>query len=270
MKKKRCALLDTDFISKLHITRKDDENRLIDRILELPGYQFICHEQITIELRRHNATAIDWLQGKITDGIIQKYSDADLIGLLRSFYGRNAISMFLFYLSNACAIFDAKFYGKYYAVLEQHIEMSDMDFFIKVADCDEMVGCDNNLGEIKTYLLQQIFQIQEEIQLYVFCSDDKNAREGLAYGGGILCISALSSFYILKERLGMEREEAKLYFDSWMQFHQKTGQASFKVHKDTKEMQLMKMNGYDIFDRIYDGTVTILKNGNLKLKGDRK
>lgn len=48
MTKKKCALLDTDFISKLHITRKDDENRLIDRVLELPDYQFVCHEQIAI------------------------------------------------------------------------------------------------------------------------------------------------------------------------------------------------------------------------------
>lgn len=29
------ALLDTDFISKLHITRKDDDNRLIDLVMEL-------------------------------------------------------------------------------------------------------------------------------------------------------------------------------------------------------------------------------------------
>ena len=35
MEKTKCALLDTDFISKLHITRKDDENRLIERVLEL-------------------------------------------------------------------------------------------------------------------------------------------------------------------------------------------------------------------------------------------
>lgn len=215
MIEKKYALLDTDFISKLHITRKDDQNRLIDKILELPGYQFLCHEQITFELERHNTTAIDWLQRKIADGVIQKYSDAD--------------------------------------------------FIIKIANCDENVGNDNNLGEIKTYLLQQILQTQEEIKLYVFCSDDKNARDGLAYGGGIPCISALSSFYILKRKLGMERDEARLYFDSWMQYHQMYKQVDFKVHKDTKEMQLIKMNGYEIFDRIYDGTLTIMKNGNLKL-----
>ena len=83
MTKKKCALLDTDFISKLHITRKDDENRLIDRVLELPDYQFVCHEQIAIELGRHNAAANRWLQRKITEGAIQKFSDGDLVALQR-------------------------------------------------------------------------------------------------------------------------------------------------------------------------------------------
>lgn len=266
MIKKKCALLDTDFISKLHITRKDDQNRLIDRILELPGYRFVCHEQIATELGRHNTTAIDWLRRKIAEGMIQKFSDLDLITLLHSFYGKNAISMYLFYLSNACALFEIGFYGKYYALLEQNCELPDAVFAQKITLCDEMVGCDNNLGEIKTYLLQQVLQIQEEVQLYIFCSDDKNAREGLAYGGNIPCISALSSFYILKERLKMERDEAKLYFDSWMQFHRKNHQCYFKVHKDTKEMQFMKMEGYEVFNRIYDGTLTIMKNGNLKIR----
>ena len=68
MEKTKCALLDTDFISKLHITRKDDENRLIERILELQDYQFVCHEQITIELGRHNASAKDWLKSGLTYG----------------------------------------------------------------------------------------------------------------------------------------------------------------------------------------------------------
>lgn len=83
MGKSKCALLDTDFISKLHITRKDNQNRLIDRILELPGYQFVCHEQITIELGRHNTSAKDWLQDCIEEGSIQNFSDKKLIEELR-------------------------------------------------------------------------------------------------------------------------------------------------------------------------------------------
>lgn len=119
MMKAKCALLDTDFISKLYITRKDDENRRIDRVMELPGYQFACHEQITKELSRHNASAIDWLQNRMNDGTIQKFSDGRLIEELRSIYGKNAVSMYLYYLNNACNLFDSTYYEKYYGELEQ-------------------------------------------------------------------------------------------------------------------------------------------------------
>ncbi len=50
--KEKYALLDTDFISKTHLIRKDEENKLIDRITEMPGYRFYCHEQIKTELQR--------------------------------------------------------------------------------------------------------------------------------------------------------------------------------------------------------------------------
>jgi hypothetical protein len=32
------AILDTDFISKTHLIRKDDQNKMIDRIMEMQGY----------------------------------------------------------------------------------------------------------------------------------------------------------------------------------------------------------------------------------------
>lgn len=262
----KCALLDTDFISKLYRTKKEDDNRLIDRVMELPGYQFACHEQICIELGRHNTSATVWLQQKLTEGSIRKFSDGDLLALLQPLYGKNSIAMFLFYLSNACSLFDGSFYGNYYAELESKISLPETEFSAALFQCDAGVGCDNNLGEIKTYVLQQVLQNIKNIQLYVFCSDDRKARAGLSGTGGIPCISALSSFYVLRERLHLERSEAKRYFDSWMQLHQASHQTTFKIHKNTKEMQLMSMEGYEIFDRIYDGKMTLLKNGNLKLR----
>jgi hypothetical protein len=54
MVSEKYALLDTDFISKMHMVRKDDNNRLIDKIMAMPNYLFYCHEQIRIELSRHN------------------------------------------------------------------------------------------------------------------------------------------------------------------------------------------------------------------------
>lgn len=260
------ALLDTDFISKLYLTKKDEDNRWIDRVLELPGYQFICHEQIATELSRHNVKAVEWLQERIGNGKIQRFSDSQLIGLLHSIYGKNAVPMYLFSLNNACNFFDGKFYHKYYGALEQEEEMSEAELAAGIFKCDKLIGCGNNLGEIKNCLLQQVIQACKEIPFYVFCSDDAKARGSLV-GEGIPCISAIASFYVLKERLGIEQGEAEIYFDSWMKFHYSMGQTSFRVHKDTKEMQLMKMDGYEIFNRIYNGTVTLLKNGNLKIKG---
>ena len=43
MANEKYALLDTDFISKMHLIRKDDHNKLIDKIMAMPGYCFYCH-----------------------------------------------------------------------------------------------------------------------------------------------------------------------------------------------------------------------------------
>ena len=54
MANEKYALLDTDFISKMHLIRKDDHNKLIDKIMAMPGYCFYCHKQIQVEIMRHN------------------------------------------------------------------------------------------------------------------------------------------------------------------------------------------------------------------------
>ena len=50
----RYALLDTDFISKMNLIRKDDQDKLIDKIMSMPNYLFYCHKQISIELMTGN------------------------------------------------------------------------------------------------------------------------------------------------------------------------------------------------------------------------
>ena len=59
---KRYALLDTDFISKTHSVQDDGGNHLIDRVMELPEYEFFCHAQIVTELNRctNLAEREDW------------------------------------------------------------------------------------------------------------------------------------------------------------------------------------------------------------------
>ena len=68
------ALLDTDFISKTYAVRIDDDNHLIDRVLEMPEYSFVCHEQTVVELNRHNSRAPVWMEQIISSGVIDKES----------------------------------------------------------------------------------------------------------------------------------------------------------------------------------------------------
>lgn len=41
MTDEKYALLDTDFISKMHLIRKDDQNKLIDKVMAMPKYRFL-------------------------------------------------------------------------------------------------------------------------------------------------------------------------------------------------------------------------------------
>ena len=50
-------------------------------------------------------------------------------------------------------------------------------------DCDT-IGEGQNLGELKSYVLLQVLNLKFGEQIYVFCSDDKNARNGVISIGG--------------------------------------------------------------------------------------
>lgn len=93
--KEKYALLDTDFISKTHLVRKDDQDRLIDRITKMPGYRFFCHEQIRTELKRHNiAGSPNWLDAKISSGVVSCISDSEIIDELRDIYADSAAAVY--------------------------------------------------------------------------------------------------------------------------------------------------------------------------------
>ena len=67
--------------------------------------------------------------------------------------------------------------------------------------------------------MQNVLQNQDNIQLYV------------------------SAFYVVKEKLKMEQEEAGLYFDSWMQLHRACGQTSFnKINENSPSFCRWEMN----------------------------
>lgn len=270
MANEKYALLDTDFISKLHITRKDDKNRMIERIMELPGFCFCVHEQITIEIERHNSTASVWLAEHIENGCIYKFSDEKLLALLKCQFGILGYHLYLNMLQNSCEIFSKGFYKKYYSVLDAMLndtvsEAVEESFLQKLSECDETVGIDNNLGEIKTYTMSQILEKAGIGKIYVFCSDDRKARAGIAANTPMNCVSAISAFYLTRKYLDMEKEEAKLYFDSWMYLHRER-QTEFKLYNNKPGKQLIKMDGYKILDGIYNDTLGLYKDGYLKQK----
>lgn len=263
----RYALLDADFISKLHITRKDEENRLIDRMLELPGFTFYCHQQIAIELAKHNSTASSWLLWARQEGKINIYTDERLLQGQIDIFGNIAYLKYVIALRNSCDLFSASLFDRYYAPLEEYlVERGDnyelLPFCQMIIACDQNIGVDNNLGEIKSYMMAQLLNDESAITLSVFCSDDRRARNSIAAIGSFSCVSAIASFYLVRKYLDMSREEAMLYFDSWMRLHEKV-QTCFRVQNSRPEHQLVKMDGYDIFDRIYRGTLVLAKNGEL-------
>lgn len=187
MANEKYALLDTDFISKMHLIRKDEQNRLIDKIITMPNYTFYCHEQI----------------------------------------GRED---FLKQLEAAC----------------------------------DAIGEGQNLGELKTYVLLQALNMKFGKKVYVFCSDDKNARKGVISIGGARCISVLSSFIRLQKEIGFTREDAEPYIESYMRDCLGKNQTTFKVQDTSKEKRMCKVPCKQVFEDMFNGKIEELKTGNLK------
>ena len=102
---KRYALLDTDFISKTYSVQDDGGNHLIDRVMELPEYEFFCHAQIVTELNRYNADAPIWLSVKIGAQKIKSYTDQEILESLSLVRGPLACATYTQMLKSACDAF---------------------------------------------------------------------------------------------------------------------------------------------------------------------
>lgn len=260
---KRCAMLDADFISKLY-----ESNQMIVRILSIADFNFVCHKQTGIELSRHNHQALQWLNAN-TD--ITVYSDRDLIQQMLELFNISAYTYYADMLRRSCDIFSQGFYNQYYGSLDAYLTDSwnnyDLDKFIRLIDsCDTIIGTDNNLGEIKLYTMAQILELCGIEKLFIFCSDDRKARFSLSNQTSVECVGAIASFYLAKRYLCMPKDEAQIYFDSWMDFHSKTnGQTQFRVVSENGR-QYERIHGQDILNTIYNDGFDLLKNGFLRKK----
>lgn len=264
---KRCALLDTDFISKLYITSASDSDRLIYRLLNITDFHFLCHRQTVVELSRHNQQASEWLE-KTSN--IMVYTDLALIRLMVNTFGSAAYGTYVNILHRSCDIFSQAFFDTYYTSLEQYVTNAwsnySLDDFVSLINaCDAVIGQDNNLGEIKLYTMAQILECSGTEELYIFCSDDRKARYALSAQTDMDCVSALASFYLAKKYLNMKKEDAQIFFDSWMQFHKERNQEYFQVYTINGH-QLEKIPGQDIFDMLYNNELYLMKDGFFRRK----
>lgn len=274
MSTNKIALLDTDFTNKMYISKQDDEHRMIDQIVQIPGYRFACHAQIEVELHRHGESALRWLQDKKAAGDITVYSDVELLEKLFSTIGVLGIVMYIDMLEQSCEPFSAKFFQTYYQPLHDlrtEIFSGNTTHTVEtvaqiVAECDEAVGTKKNLGEIKTYVLAQILEYMGEGSIFLFCSDDQGARQGvfeLRNPLPVECVSALGAFYLLNRMFGMDRTALTGYFTTWMNLHLQHNQREFKVY-DQKSARLIRVEGWKLLDDICKGLLFMRADGFLQ------
>lgn len=267
MREKKYALLDTDFISKTHLIRKDEDNKLIERIVQLPDYEFYCHEQIRTELLRHNiAGSPEWLTEQIANGQVSCYDDKCILDELAGIYGDSAPAIYAQMLKTACEAYRTGYFAEQFPrIAGLDYTAIDKDSFLEVLDQEcTALGADHNLGELKSYVLLQFLNLTLGQQIYVFCSDDRNARNGIVSIGGARCISVLSSFLRLKIESGFEKEDAEPYIQSYLEFLESSKQTMFRIQNGPRASQIVKAPCNQVFEDLYSGKLAELKNGNLK------
>lgn len=265
---KKYALLDTDFISKTHSVQDDGDNHLIDRVIELPQYEFFCHVQIVTELNRYNADAPVWLREKIEKKKIKSYTDQEILEELSLVRGPLACATYTQMLKLACDAFSRDYFSEHYLVLEEvdYATISNENYLKELQLLDIEVGKKNNLGEIKSFVLLQVLSVMLGEQIYVFCSDDKNARNGATNFEDVRCVSLVSVFSRLKEEANWTLDDAEPYIESLVAFYQNHHQTTFRVMEASEIRRLQRVPCRQVLQEIFDGRFIELKNGMLRYK----
>lgn len=268
MKMEKYALLDTDFISKTHFIQGDTGKSLSDLVVEMPGYRFFCHDQIIKELSRHNQQAIDWLQYKIGEQKIKCYTDEEILNELVKIRGDFACGTYTLMLKDACDAFSKSYFREHYQAIENFdvVNSSKQDYLAVLQKADDEVGKHNSLGEIKSYILLQLLFLLKGEQVYVFCSDDKAARNGAISFNNVRCISALSAFLRLKKETSWTLAAAEPYINSYVQFCQEHNQQTFKVMEASAVPRIQKVPCKQALEEIFQDRFIELQNGFLKYK----
>jgi len=144
--------------------------------------------------------------------------------------------------------------------------ISRADYLKELERLDIEVGKKNNLGEIKSFVLLQVLSVMLGEQIYVFCSDDKNARNGATNFEDVRCISLVSVFSRLKEESNWTLADAEPYIESLIAFYQDHHQTTFRVMEASEVRRLQRIPCRQVLQEIFDGKFIELKNGMLRYK----
>lgn len=250
MKQKKIALLDTDFTVKTIMSQKDSENHLIDLLMQLSDYSFVCHTKTIEEIKDHDyCSSYEWIQENVKAGKVKVYSDEKILSILQELYGAGATSQYIKFLGNSCDAFSSNRFKDNYAALEELEPVTnESEFLKKLYSCDEAYGKGKGLGEVKLLVLLQTLNTIYPGMVEVFCSDDSGARTGVFLTGKVHCISVISLFYHLKN-WGLKKEDAEPYYLSYEKSLYPT-QKTFKVYNSTRTNRL-DIPCREVFDNIY-------------------
>ena len=102
-----------------HSVQDESDNHLIDRVVELPEYEFFCHAQIVTELNWYNADAPIWLSEKIGAQKIKSYTDQEILESLSLVRGPLACATYTQMLKLACDAFSKDYFWEHYQALEE-------------------------------------------------------------------------------------------------------------------------------------------------------
>ena len=219
-------------------------------------------------LNRYNADAPIWLSEKIGAQKIKSYTDQEILESLSHVRGPLACATYTQMLKLACDVFSKDYFSEHYRALEDadYTAISREDYLKELERLDIEVGKKNNLGEIKSFVLLQVLSVMLGEQIYVFCSDDRNARNGATNFEDVRCISLVSVFSRLKEEANWTFEDAEPYIESLIAFYQDHHQTTFRVMEASEVRRLQRIPCRQVLQEIFNGKFIELKNGMLRYK----
>ena len=264
MEKDRIALLDTDFISKAFRSCTETEH-LIDRVLLFPGYRFYCHRQILEELERHFTGPKEWLNLKIQEKMVICYTDEEILDELQNVYGLSCYLFYMQFLKDACDAYGKDYFLTHYEELSafNSIGIEKSEFLKALEKGDQSIGEHHDLGEIKTAVLFQMLSNFYGEQVYVFCSDDRRARNGMTQFSGISCLSILTVFWWLCKKCDLPRESVQPFYDSYVASLADT-QTCFYVVEKSPIGRFIRVPCSQVLNDLYSDKFQTLRNGMLK------